>query len=139
MVRNLINMKHVLALTYEPKINDVRNGKCTQTIRPYSQRPRKINDLIMFHGWSGKPYNSKWNWRTKYFRIDEVFAIQIFEDSVLTEPMITNRGMLPNEMEDLAKRDGFESYNEMYTQFKKMYGNRLSSMVFQVIRWNIKL
>ena len=59
--------KHILPLTYKPKIPDVRSGKCIQTIRPKSNsKPKKENDLVMFYGWEGRPYHSKWNWREEY-------------------------------------------------------------------------
>lgn len=51
--------KHVLSMTYAPKINAVQDGRCTQTIR--RRGTIKAGDSIMFHGWSGKAYRSKWN------------------------------------------------------------------------------
>ncbi|MCK5606842.1 hypothetical protein KAR91_33375 [Candidatus Pacearchaeota archaeon] len=55
--------KHVMALTYPPKIEAVRNGECTQTIR-IGERVA-VGDSILFHGWEGKPYRSKWDWRKR--------------------------------------------------------------------------
>ena len=131
-------MKHVLALTYEPKIHDVRSGKCNQTIRPFAERKRSKGDLVMFHGWSGRPYRSKWNWRTPYWKITEVIPITIHQDTVILEPWIIDveREMELEDMQELAVRDGFKNYKEMYQQFRKMYGKRLDDMVFQIIRWN---
>lgn len=54
--------KRILPLTYPPKVGPVREGKYTQTIRP--GRKFRIGDLVMFHGWEGKPYRSKWSFRT---------------------------------------------------------------------------
>lgn len=133
-------MKHVLALTYEPKIPDVRAGKCTQTIRPCSQRPRRKDDLIMFHGWSGKPYRSKWNWRTPYWNVIEVLPIMIGSDFVESNPFLWDKlhDFDTEEMNNLAIRDGFKNFDEMYKQFELMYGSRLEDMVFEVIRWNFE-
>lgn len=131
-------MKHVLALTYKPKIADVRDGICTQTIRPCGQRPKRKNDLIMFHGWSGRPYRSKWNWRTPYWKITDVIPIQIRSDCVMINPWVVDieRKMKQEEIEDLAERDGFNTYHEMHQEFKRMYKKRLDDMVFEIIRWN---
>jgi hypothetical protein len=54
---------HILAITYQPKIEGVKNGAIRQTIRPLSKVPRKVGDKLLLHGWSGKPYRSPWNWR----------------------------------------------------------------------------
>ena len=50
-----------LPLTYQPKIEPVRKGECTQTIRVCMPgKPKKqVGDLIRFYVWSGKPYRSK--------------------------------------------------------------------------------
>ena len=131
-------MKHVLALTYEPKIPDVKSGRCNQTIRPCGQRLRRKDDLIMFHGWSDKPYRSKWNWRTPYWKILEVLPIAIGSNFVEVHPWLWDKlhDMDKEEMNDLAIRDGFKNYDEMYKQFELMYGSRLEDMIFEVIRWN---
>lgn len=64
--------KHVLPLTYAPKIPAVLDGRCTQTIR--AGRKFKTGDLVMFHGWEGLPYRSKWSFRTPYFKIHTVWG-----------------------------------------------------------------
>ena len=134
-------MKHVLPLTYKPKIENVRKGICKQTIRPVSiKKPKKIDDLIMFHGWSGKPYTSPWNWRTDYFIITEVFTIKfnikrnfekaVFEGDILRD----NIPMNDFDKEDLAARDGFKDLQDMYSYFFFNYPE-LRDMMFKVIRW----
>jgi hypothetical protein len=57
-----------LPLTYEPKIDPVRDGRIRQTIRVVGKAGKKREgDLISFHGWQGKPYRSPWSsWRTRY-------------------------------------------------------------------------
>jgi hypothetical protein len=54
---------HILAITYQPKIEGVKNGTIRQTIRPLSKIPRKVGDKLILHGWKGKPYRSPWSWR----------------------------------------------------------------------------
>ena len=57
---------HIMSFTYEPKIAAVQNGMIRQTIRK-CREGREINpgDFILFHGWEGRPYRSKWSWRLK--------------------------------------------------------------------------
>ena len=67
--------KHVKAMTYKPKIPYIRSGECRQTIRP--GRSVCVGDQILFHGWEGRPYRSKWDWR---LRITVTEAIPIMAD-----------------------------------------------------------
>lgn len=60
--------KHVMAITYPPKIEPVKDGRCIQTIR--KGRKVSVGDEILFHGWSGKPYRSKWDWRKRVTIVD---------------------------------------------------------------------
>lgn len=53
--------KHIMSMTYAPKIDAVQDGRCTQTIRTMRKKEIKAGDSIMFHGWRGKAYRSKWN------------------------------------------------------------------------------
>ncbi len=72
--------KFNLPLTYQPKIQAVIDMKCTQTIRV--GRKFKVGDLVSFHGWEGKPYRSKWSFRTPYFRLCEVIDISILAEGI---------------------------------------------------------
>ncbi|MDD5076263.1 MAG: hypothetical protein PHS18_04165 [Sphaerochaetaceae bacterium] len=53
-----------LPLTYAPKITGVLDGSIRQPIR--AGRKFSVGDLVSFHGWEGKPYRSKWSFRTPY-------------------------------------------------------------------------
>jgi len=55
--------KHVMSLTYPPKIEPVQDGRCTQTIRKGDKV--SVGDEVLFHGWAGRPYRSKWSWRKR--------------------------------------------------------------------------
>jgi len=147
-------MKHISALTYEPKVFDVRNGICIQTIRPKSEtRPKNIGDYIMFHGWEGKPYHSKWSWRTPYWEIIETFFIKFMKitsnDTVALlkyyssiKPFsdeINNWYRLDfDQMNDIAILDGFKAFEQMATILQEMYGSEMFNEVFQAIRWDFK-
>jgi hypothetical protein len=63
-----------LPLTYPPKIDPVRKGECTQTIRILNKTKahpegskKEGGDLIRFFTWTGKPYRSKREWVTKEY------------------------------------------------------------------------
>jgi hypothetical protein len=55
--------KHVMSITYEPKIQPVQDGECLQTIRKGWNV--SVGDSILFHGWAGRPYRSPWSWRLR--------------------------------------------------------------------------
>ena len=57
---------HIMSFTYEPKVQAVLSGKCRQTIRKKRDNREILpGDFILFHGWEGYPYRSKWSWRMK--------------------------------------------------------------------------
>ncbi len=55
--------RHVMSITYEPKIQPVRDGRCRRTIRKGWKV--SVGDSILFHGWAGRPYRSPWSWRLR--------------------------------------------------------------------------
>ena len=58
-----------IPLTYEPKIEPVKRGDCTQTIRP--GRKFAVGDLVRFYVWKGRPYWSKWETITGYMPVPD--------------------------------------------------------------------
>ena len=73
---------HIMSFTYAPKIDAVLSGECRQTIRKKREgRKIKHGDFILFHGWEGRPYRSKWSWRKKV-RVTEVAPLWIHENYV---------------------------------------------------------
>lgn len=72
--------KWVMSITYLPKIDPVKDGRCTQTIR--KGRKVSVGDEILFHGWAGRPYRSKWDWRKRVV-VTEVYNIQIIECGIV--------------------------------------------------------
>jgi len=70
--------KLIMSITYEPKIEPVQLGECTQTIRV--GRRFSVDDSILIHGWSGTAYYSNWNGQ---MRVTVVNAIPILIDSDL--------------------------------------------------------
>lgn len=73
--------KHILPLTYAPKIPKVLSGECIQTIRP--GRKYQVGALVMFHGWEDRPYRSKWSFRTPYWKIHTVWDVRIYRDGIV--------------------------------------------------------
>ena len=71
--------KYVKSITYEPKIEAVKNGMCIQTIR--KGHKVDVGDEILFHGWKGRPYRSKWNWR-KRIVVDEIDNLLVDNETV---------------------------------------------------------
>lgn len=75
--------KHVMALTYPPKIEPVQDGRCTQTIR----KGDKVSegDEILFHGWTDRAYRSPWSWR-KRVSVNAVINIIVHEEGISKPP-----------------------------------------------------
>lgn len=71
-----------IPITYEPKIEPVRKGLCTQTIR--TGRKFAVGDIIRFYRWTGKPYRSKRETITEYMPLEYVFEIDIRKDGIVT-------------------------------------------------------
>lgn len=64
-----------MPLTYEPKVEGVRNGTIRHSIRKWwGIEP---GDQVAFHGWEGVPYRSKWSFRTEYFTVRSVNLIKV--------------------------------------------------------------
>ena len=132
--------RHVKAFTYEPKIPYVLTGKCRQTIRPQGKKPVKVGDTILFHGWEGKPYWSKWSWRRE-FEITTARKIIIYPHGINLYPAflyIANPvlGWHSNLVNDLARLDYIqpatgEALGKLLNSMYDLNGGK----PFQIIRW----
>jgi hypothetical protein len=69
-------MKHIMAMTYKPKVDAVFDGKCKQTTRMGWKV--SVGDSALFHEWLGKPYYSKWGRRLDV-TIPRVFNCYLYE------------------------------------------------------------
>jgi len=133
---------HIKAFTYLPKIEAVRAGSCRQTIRPLGKRPVKVGDKILFHGWAGRPYRSKWSWRMEVV-VDEVWDISVDRDGITwhwDEPYGSTVDMWEAvDADRLARADGIEppTGTALRNLMLSMYGKRLP-MGFQIIRWGLQ-
>ena len=122
----------------------ILTGEKTQTIRPYSERRWKT---IL----KNRKLQLYWKLRTKEceflkeVNLKEMFKIR-FEIkwlrlyslgcyTVSKEEDGTWREMEEEEMEDLARRDGFESFKALVEWFKGKYGVGIFTQDFMVIRW----
>ena len=133
--------KHILPLTYLPKIPAVLEGRCTQTIR--TGWKFQVGDLVMFHGWEGRPYRSKWSFRTPYWEIQKTIDITLhpagFEITSESEPSVLIPWMSLT-MDKIARMDGIDSLVNpgihlrniliRLNSFKKEWGTEM-----QIIRW----
>ena len=72
-----------LPLTYPPKVEPVRDGRCTQTIR--AGRKIQVGHLVSFHGWAGKPYRSQWSFGTppRYWEVQWINDIIILKTGII--------------------------------------------------------
>ena len=132
--------KLVMSLTYLPKIEPVKDGRCTQTIR--KGRKVSVGDEILFHGWSGRPYRSKWDWRK---RVTVTEATMIYIDDMLgIATLYTEKSNLYNwhawdspYVEQLAKYDFIDppTGEALQDVLFGLNGAPNSPEEYQIIRW----
>ena len=77
-----------LPLTYAPKIEPVKRGDCTQTIRfctiskskkhPGKIIRKEVGDRVRFYSWTGRPYWSHPEYITEYMELTDVIDIDVF-------------------------------------------------------------
>jgi len=139
--------KHILPLTYAPKIPAVLSGECTQTIR--AGRRFKKGDLVMLHGWEGRPYRSKWSFRTPYYEIHTVWDVLVWKTGILFPEMVGQQDYSPEMFREwayldwLAVLDGIEpatgeELGKVLLEMNELVpteNNLLGEIEMQVIRW----
>ena len=132
-------MKAVLPMTYPPKIEAVKSGECRQTIR----RGWRfwVGDEILFHGWSGKPYRSKWDWRlrVKLFNVHDV----ILSEDLVEEEWALNKWTHHWDgavMNFVAKEDHIDPPTgpALKDLLKEMYGKDWEGK-YQILVWKVML
>jgi hypothetical protein len=135
-------MKKIRAFTYKPKIKGVRNGTIRQTIRPVhpqlGSNLTRVGDGILFHGWEGKPYRSKWSWRLDV-TVKERFSIMVLDGGIVTDTVDgVHRIQEWNSdfCNELARLDGIDppTGRQLRRVFEDFYGD-VAGMMFEVIRW----
>jgi hypothetical protein len=128
-----------LALTYEPKIQPVRDGTCRQTIRPIGKGPAKqVGDLISFHGWQGRPYHSSWSWRTPYTPITIAKSCLIRDEGIDNLKFQGEFGLWDwEELDALAEIDGIVPPTGIALRDVLMSKNKIPAIGIeaQIIRW----
>ena len=122
------------------------SGEKRQTIRKLRKRPFRVDDKLYLY----------WHLRRKDCEkigeaiCRETFFIETFSGITLCNSETFNYGCIlrfenlesgrfcrdldPNEVEDLAKRDGFSNGREMLEWLLKHYPD-MNEITFQVVRW----
>lgn len=128
-------LKHVMSMTYAPKIDAVQDGRCTQTIR--RRGTIKVGDSILFHGWNGKAYRSKWNGKMRVTVTEVIYCFASTEglefentkiipwDDIVIDIIAMNDFIDPPT--GLALRDVLFELNGAPSTPEK----------YQIIKWNI--
>ena len=125
-----------MALTYDPKIEKVRNGECTQIIRTRRKRTISVGDLIIFHGWEGRPHHTKWSWRKKVI-VTSVEDIMVHRYGIL---FLKNLNKVHwDHLGPLAARDGINppsGYELQRSLFVDPNNPSKEPIEMQIIRWD---
>ena len=137
---------HILSLTYQPKIEPVFNGDCTQTIRLVrSDAPWRVGDKAILHTWKGLPYRTPWARRLDTI-LSEVHYIYL-ERGQGWKQAVRPFQRLPSDqdiseavMDQIAERDGIIPPTASCLINTLMALNNLSyemfyEAMFRIIRW----
>lgn len=116
---------HIMALTYQPKIEAVFDGKITQTIRTWypGQPEKRVGDKLILHTWEGKPYRSKWGQRM----VGEISQVEVLHLSIASD----------ERLDELARMDGIDPPNGK--ELKRTLANLNHGWLgeYRVIRWKV--
>ena len=131
MVQEGKEMNHVKAMTYAPKVAGVRDGTIRQTIRIGSKV--SVGDTILFHGWKGRPYVTKWSWRMRV-TVTKTISIRAYETGFLMKGAYYSWRSCTADT--LARLDGVPSGEELGKLLTEMHGlGNVQGTMMQVIRW----
>ena len=126
--------KYVMAITYPPKIEPVREGKCIQTIR--KGRRFSVGDSILIHGWEGRPYRSKWNWRLRV-EVKHINNISVDEHGIHRASHAIPLRWDSERVDDIAKNDYISpaTGEELKNVLFGLNGAPTEPEPYQIIRW----
>jgi len=115
-------------------------GNKRQTIRKLRKTPIKRGErLHLYYHLRQRDCESLGSWTCT-----EVFYIRMFSLSHVIEAVdlvgecgliVLHHTMTEEEVLNLAKRDGFNTTEELFTALDKMHGSQNGKQIFQVIRW----
>jgi len=135
--------KWCLPLTYKPKIDGVRNGTIRQTIRMGTKY--HAGDMVMFHGWAGRPYYSSWDFRTEYFELLEIQNCISTDDGIIirgvdtlqSNPLIYSTGLkLWGDCDQIAELDGIDPPTGQALRDALIGRNgNIDGKTAQILRW----
>jgi len=133
----------MLPLSYKPKLEAVRTGNCTQTIRP--DKDIRPGDYVYLFEWSGKPYRSPWAWKRRA-TVTEVMRFRLMRSGNVSNyysgwmVVLDEYGYepTPNPMNELALRDGISPPTgiELRKVLVEFYGEEAYKMTFVAITWS---
>lgn len=132
--------KLVMSITYPPKIEPVKDGRCTQTIR--KGRKVSVGDEILFHGWSGLPRRSKWSWDTRV-TVTHAIKIKISEGGIDSRGSITGLPYYHEwkcpELDELAQLDFIDppTGEALRDVLFGLNGAPDGPEEYQIIRWDL--
>lgn len=103
----------------------IRQGIKRQTIRPKRKRPTKPGEILYLYTGLRTQHTQKLG----EFRCTSVEEILV---STSAEIFIGQRRLTPDEIQDLASKDGFNSTQEFISFFEQIYGLPWEG---QLIQW----
>lgn len=117
------------SLNFKPQFaGAVLSGRKTQTIRAARKHPIKADDqLYLYTGMRTKQCR-----RLRVTQCTKVPPIRIFADELLPSIVLGGLALSFNQMERLAKKDGFFMSADLFQFFRETHGKSFSG---QLIEW----
>ena len=126
-----------ISFSVEGFVEKIRSGEKDQTIRPFNAR--RYEQIKR-----SKKLQLYWKQRTKEcLKIADAELVEIFKIRFKNLLEIWNEKKQEwiqaktRDIEEIIKRDGFESGWELYSTLYSMYGEKMHDMEFMVIRWKL--
>ena len=118
-------------------VEKIRSGAKDQTIRPFNQRRyeqiKRIKKLQLYWKQRAKEcFKIADAEVTEIFKIRFKNLIQIWDENKQEWVQATTE-----QIEEIVRRDGFESGWELYNVLYNTYGENIHEMDFMVIRWKL--
>jgi hypothetical protein len=114
-----------MLLTFKPQFEDLIKRKIKlHTIRADKHSRWKVG--MMIHFWVGNPRNTRSKLKPYRFGIGRVETIQSVEIYPAKDRLIRNgRTLSQEELQEIAKADGFESWQQMKQFFSKDFFGKI--------------
>jgi hypothetical protein len=100
-------------------------GTKRQTIRPPRKRPVKVGQALSLRVWTDKAY------RSPQRKLIDTTCIAVFDILITRYGYRLNAGRMQTDLDDFARADGFQDWQEFIGHFEGFYGLPFHGVLIQ--------